>query len=360
MFLTQLEIRRVRNLSSVKIFPISGLNLIYGLNASGKTSLLEAIHILSQGRSFRTPKISNLIQHNKGNLQVVGHIKKTPESSIEILGIERSAEQSIIRINKNQVQKTSELAAYLPVQVITPEAHQLLEQGPSQRRKFIDWGLFHVEHNFLDVWQQYHRILKQRNAAIRNKSPVKEIQLWDGPLIENGEKLTQFRNQYVDELRLMILESVNALLGLDINVDYFTGWSDKYSGIEQSLIENMYSDLKHGFTRSGPHRADLKITSNNTPVKEVFSRGQQKLLVCALRLAQIEHLKLKTGNNCVVMVDDLAAELDKTKRKILLDKLQRINAQTFVTVTEASLIDTSAWDKKKLFHVEHGNVYEVV
>lgn len=360
MFLTQLEIRRVRNLTSVKIEPVPGLNLVYGSNASGKTSLLEAINVLSLGRSFRTQKIANLIQYETENLQVVGTVKKDIHSQTEILGIERSPSRCTIRVNKISVKKTSELASHLPVQVITPEAHHLLEQGPSQRRKFLDWGLFHVKHDFLSAWQQYHRILKQRNAAIRKHSPVKEIQLWDNTLIESGVKLTESRKEYLRQLSPLIKSSVNNLLGIDISLGYFPGWGSKYTSMEHAIYENLNSDIKQGFTHCGPHRADLHITSKNIPVKDIFSRGQQKLLVCALRLGQIEHLKQHSGQTCIVMVDDLAAELDVEKRKVLMDRLQSINAQTFVTVTEASLIDSASWEIKKLFHVEHGEVNEVV
>jgi DNA replication and repair protein RecF len=360
MFLTQLNIRRVRNLSSVTIEPDPCLNLIYGDNASGKTSLLEAIHVLSLGKSFRTPKILNIIQNQTANLQVVGHVKKSSEKSSDILGIERSIGKSVIRINRVAVQKTSELATYLPVQVITPEAHQLLEQGPSQRRKFLDWGLFHVEHDFLSHWQQYHRILKQRNAAIRRKSPIKEVTVWDSSLTKSGITLSKLRVSYLEQLIPFIQTAVNDLLKLDLNTKYSPGWSSKYEGFEQAIRESINTDLKQGYTHSGPHRSDLIITTKNIAVKDVLSRGQQKLLVCALRLAQIEHLKSHTGHNCVVMIDDLASELDETKRTVLLDHLQRVGAQTFVTVTEPGLVKTDSWETKKLFHVEHGNVNEVL
>lgn len=360
MFLTQLNIRRVRNLSSVQIEPDPCLNLVYGENASGKTSLLEAIHVLSQGKSFRTPKILNVIQNSTANLQVVGHVKKSIDKNSDILGIERSIGKSIIRINKLAVSKTSELASYLPVQVITPEAHQLLEQGPSQRRKFIDWGLFHVEHDFLSHWQKYHKILKQRNAAIRKKSVLKEIRIWDNSLIETGLILSKLRITYLEQLIPLIQIVVKELLNLDLNMHYYPGWGSKYDGMKQAITETINTDLKQGYTQSGPHRAELHITSDNIAAKDVLSRGQQKLLVCALRLAQIEHLKLKTGHNCIVMIDDLAAELDESKRTVLLDHLQRVGAQTFVTVTEPELVKTDSWKTKKLFHVEHGNIHEVL
>jgi DNA replication and repair protein RecF len=359
MQLSQVEIQRVRNLKQVTLLPAEGLNLIYGSNASGKTSLLEAIYLLSHGRSFRTSNIRAVIQHQTENLQVFGKVKQEKSASFINLGIERGPIHTQIRINQNTVNQTSRLAAYLPVQVINPEAHRLLEQGPSQRRKFLDWGLFHVEPSFNETWQQYNRILKQRNAALRNQQSAKHVVLWDRTLIKAAEKLTNMRQQYVSELIPYIQNYTNRLIQTAPAVQYRQGWSHDVS-LTEALQRSLDQDSQQGFTRNGPHRADLRITIEGVPVQEHFSRGQQKLLVCAMRLAQISHLKNRLDQYSVVLVDDLAAELDIIHRKRLLELLVETGAQLFITVTEAELIDTEAWLSRKMFHVEHGQVVEVV
>ena len=343
MQLSQVEIQRVRNLETVTLLPVEGLNLIYGSNASGKTSLLEAIYLLSHGRSFRTPNIRAVIQHQTENLQVFGKVKHEKSASYINLGIERGPTHTQIRINQNTVHQTSRLAAYLPVQVINPEAHRLLENGPSQRRRFLDWGLFHVEPSFNETWQHYNRILKQRNAALRKKQSEKNVVLWDRSLIEAAEKLTNMRQQYVSELIPYLHNYANRLIQTSPAVQYRQGWPQDMS-LTEALQRSFDQDSQQGYTRNGPHRADLRLMVNGMPVQEHFSRGQQKLLVCAMRLAQISHLKNRLNHYSVVLVDDLAAELDIIHRKRLLELL----------------VDTEAWLSHKLFHVEHGQIVEVI
>lgn len=359
MQLAQVEIQRVRNLNTVTLQPAQGLNLIYGSNASGKTSLLEAIYLLSHGRSFRTTNIRSVIQYDCNNLQVFGKVKQQNSSSPINLGIERGATHTHIRINQTTVNQTSRLASYLPVQVINPEAHHLLEQGPSQRRKFLDWGLFHVEPTFHETWQHFNRILKQRNAALRAKQSAKNVQLWDEPFYEYAEKLTKLRQTYTSELVPYIEKFTKRLIDIVPQIQYQKGWSRDIS-LKEALRRSLEQDTQQGFTRHGPHRADLRITVDGIPVQEQFSRGQQKLLVCALRLAQISHLKDRLDQFSIVLVDDLAAELDETHRKRLLEILVLSGAQLFITVTEAELIDTGAWASRKMFHVERGQVAEVI
>lgn len=359
MQLQQVEIQRFRNLNYIKIHPVPGLNLIYGANASGKTSLLEAIYLLSHGRSFRTANIRSVIQQDSEALQVVGQIKQEKTSTLVNLGIERGHSHTYIRINQNTVNQSSRLAAYLPVQIINPEAHRLLELGPSQRRKYLDWGLFHVEPAFHQIWQHYTRILKQRNAALRQRATAKDITIWDQQLLEVANKLTQLRLEYVSQLLPHIQRYTTQLLDLAPQVEYRQGWAQDMD-MEMALNKTLEQDRQQGYSRVGPHRADLRLMHENIPVRDKFSRGQQKLLVCALRLAQISHLKQQNEQTSVVLVDDLAAELDLDHRNRLLELLSETGAQMFVTVTEAELINTNAWESQKMFHVEHGQVLEMI
>jgi DNA replication and repair protein RecF len=359
MQLSQVDIQRVRNLKTVTLLPAEGLNLIFGSNASGKTSLLEAIYLLSHGRSFRTTNIRSVIQHHADNLQVFGKVKQEKSPSLINLGIERGMTYTQIRINQTTVNQASRLATYLPVQIINPEAHRLLEQGPNQRRKYLDWGLFHVEPIFHETWQTYNRILKQRNAALRARQPVKNVTLWDQPLTEAAESLTSMRQEYLADLEPYINNFSKRLIQTVPEIQYRQGWPQDI-GLSEALQRSFEQDFQQGNTRNGPHRADLRIMLNGIPVQDQFSRGQQKLLVCAMRLAQINHLKDRIDHYSVVLVDDLAAELDLIHRKRLLDLLVETRAQLFITVTDAALIDTEAWVSRKMFHVEHGQIVEVV
>lgn len=360
MSLTHLEVFQVRNLREVHIQPSAQINLIFGENASGKTSLLEAIHLLSLGRSFRTPHIQHVIQHSQDLLRVTGRIQSTafPQAMIPV-GIERGRDHTQIRINGQNVSRISDLAAVLPVQVINPDVHKLLEQGPKYRRQFIDWGVFHVEQHFLQAWQNYHRILKQRNVALRKEHKPDNIRYWDKLLVDEGVQISRLREKYLEQLIPHLEEYCSRLLQLVPTLHYQSGWSQEFSFAE-ALQRSFERDRQSGFTQVGPHRADLVIKHQNQPAQARFSRGQQKMLVSAMRLAQIAHLKQSGGQVPVLLVDDLPAELDTAHRAELLGLLMASGAQLFVTTTEAELLDTRPWSEVKMFHVEHGQIKEVV
>ena len=359
MSLTYLEISYLRNLVSVNIAPSPELNLITGDNAAGKTSILESIYFLSVARSFRSLHVKNIIQEGQDFLRVFARQKLVDKSSENTIGIEKGFKYTKFRINGENVHQLSQLATYLPVQLIHPEGHNLLELGPKQRRKFIDWGLFHVEPDFLSHWQQFTRILKQRNAAIRSRQPKNTICLWDKGLIEFGNKITDSRIKYLAELTPYISKYCLLLFNAEIILKYRQGWAQELT-FSDSLIKQLDIDLSQGYTHSGPQRAELEFYSNDRPVQHYFSRGQQKLLVSALRLAQIEHLKQKCNKHTVLLLDDLAAELDSEHRNSLISAALKTGAQLFVTLTEQNLLSISENIRKKVFHVEHGNVTEVV
>ncbi|MCW9025058.1 MAG: DNA replication/repair protein RecF [Gammaproteobacteria bacterium] len=360
MSLSHLEISRFRNLTELQIQPSPRINIFTGDNAAGKTSVLEAIYFLSVSRSFRSHQAKDVIQQGEENLQIVGRLTdKAEKNKTTILGLERGHQHTRLRINAESVNQTSEMAAFLPVQLIHPEGHHLLEQGPKQRRKFLDWGVFHVEHTFLSFWNQFSRILKQRNAAIRTKSEKSAIQLWDKGLIEYGLKITGLRNEYLNNLKPYVDKYCSLLISEQVELKFRPGWNQDLN-LEEVIHAQIDNDIKLGYTRSGPQRAEIEFINNKRPVQNYFSRGQQKMLVCALRLAQIEYLKDQAGKETVLLLDDLAAELDSTHRQSLLDAAMISGAQLFITMTEANLLKLPESLENKMFHVEHGFVSEVL
>lgn len=359
MYLSELDIFQVRNLNDIKLKPSKRCNYIFGSNASGKTSVLEAIYLLSVARSFRTTHIKHVISHDHPSLRVFARIARTDADENIPVGLERSTKKTRIRINGTSVNQVSELSALLPVQIINPDVHKLLEQGPKYRRQFIDWGVFHVEHAFLQSWQQYYRVLKQRNAALRQKQNKNAISLWNQQLIQNAKQITVSRENYLNGLLPIFNQYVESLMGLSVSLHYLRGWNTELS-FTQTLDSSYEKDLFRGFTSFGPHRADLEISFNQTLVQNSFSRGQQKLLVCAMRLAQITHLKQTTGQQSILLVDDLAAELDIEHRQNLIALLIDTQAQLFVTATEKNSFTLPSDIESKMFHVEHGKLKEVV
>lgn len=348
-----LEIQHLRNIDAARLSFSPSMNLITGLNASGKTSLLEAISILLQGKSFRTPRIDQLIMHDKTSMLIIG--RYTQGRHAYQIGLQRGNKNTTVKINGQVVTKMSELVAKLPLFILTPETHELLASGPKIRRQFLDWGVFHVEHHYLDNWQRFHRILRQRNSSLRQKMTKKMVQAWDQPLAEYAYVLHLSRSNYLEKLKQQFSHVCSALLDLDVSIQYRPGWDEKTGLLEQ--IKTQYEqDSERGFTQLGPQRADLRFIVDGYHAQNVLSRGQQKLLICALTLAQLSVLQLDTA----ILVDDLPAELDPVRRRVLLQSLQNTGAQVFVTATEPGLLDIQSWPDKKLFHVEHGVLLEVL
>lgn len=359
MEITYIEIRNVRNLDNEKLAPSPQLNIFFGNNASGKTSVLESIYLLSVARSFRTTHVKEVIQYNKESLQVFAKISNSLGDRTVPVGIERTSSKYKIKINNQNISNLADLSSLLPVQIINPDVHKLLEQGPKIRRQFLDWGVFHVEHVFLNTWKQYYRVLKQRNAALRAKQIKDSVILWDNQLISLAKTITLSREKYLQGILPFLKEYIFELLDLEVVFSYSRGWK-KDSNLTDVLSEGFIIDSQRGYTRNGPHRADLLITYNNVPVEHCFSRGQQKLLVCAMRLAQISYLKQHSNIVSIVLIDDLAAELDIEHRNKLLNLLFLTDAQLFITATEKNAFQLPQDKDIKMFHVEHGNVKEVV
>jgi DNA replication and repair protein RecF len=354
MALVELNIENLRNIATAEIELSSGLNVIFGPNASGKTSLLEAVSLVCQGRSFRTPRIDQLIRHGEQGLMVVARLKVNQEN--QLIGLSREAKKTQVKINGERINRTTELVGRVPVFILTPESHELLDSGPKMRRQYLDWGVFHVEHRYLAIWQQFHRVLRQRNGSLRRKLSSEEITAWDRPLVEYAEQLHRLRKTYLEALTPILSAYGEKLIGVKPEFSYHAGWDTSAAPLAKQLQESLDKDRERGFTQLGPHRADIKIKVDGKPVLTVFSRGQQKLLICAMTLAQLKHL----GQDCLVLVDDLPAELDPHKRGLLLEALQESGAQVLVTATEPNLIDARNWQVHKMFHVEHGSFREVV
>ena len=359
MHLTHLEIHQVRNIQDVKIKPDIRCNYIFGDNASGKTSLLEAIYLLSIARSFRTTHIKHVISHDKQVLRVFARVNKENKLDSTPVGIERSFNKTRIRINGIDVKQISELTSLLPVQIINPDVHKLLEQGPKYRRQFIDWGVFHVEHDYLANWRAFHRVLQQRNAALRQHQSGKQISAWDKALVEEAMVITRCRQNYLAGLLPILQDYSQQLIQQQPVLSYQQGWPTEES-LHQLLVDSLPRDRERGHTQYGPHRAELVFKFNGVPAQEILSRGQTKLFISAMQLAQVSHLAREQGVQCVVMIDDLAAELDRSRRAALIDLLLSTQAQVFITVTEPSLLDIAPGQGHKMFHVEQGRVQEVV
>lgn len=361
MPISSLRISNFRNITNATITPcVKGLNIFHGNNGSGKTSLLESIYYLGLGRSFRTSAHQKLIQQTTDKLSLFGQLITQGERQIAI-GIEREMQgPPRLRIAEQDVASIAELANFLPLHIINSQSHQLFESGPALRRKYLDWGLFYESKSFLNIWRQYERALKQRNAVLRDKRPKAELKVWTTELTQYGLALDALRRDYLSAIVPIIQETTDALVQIsNLNFHYTPGW-DENSDLETILEDHYQEEYRLGFTQYGPHRADLDMTIDGIPMKHFLSRGQQKLLVCAMIIAQGKRLTTDAKKELIYLVDDLPSELDVYGREKLISLLSTQQTQVFITAIEAKEIFDYVGHRSGLvmdvFHVKQGQV----
>jgi len=360
MWLQRLDIRNVRNLLDVKLNPSSRLNIIEGLNGSGKTSLLESIYLLSCGKSFRTHRFANLLTQGCDWMGVYAKLSEKHNRIISI-GLEHRNGKNLIKADGNRLQKASELANYLPIVVIHQESHRVFTQSPKYRRAFVDWGVFHVEQKFLASWQYFSRTLKQRNTVLSQRKSTVSVDHWDLALHKSALLIDSFRQEYLNQLIPLFNYYAAALVSVDdeITIEYKRGWSDKEDYLSV-LKASIGRDRSLGYTQKGPHRADITFKLCGVPLHEYISRGQQKLLVCSLYIAQASLFTKLTGLTPLFVIDDITAELDNPHIDRLMALLNGLESQIFVTTPDKLSVDSSLFPDVKMFHVEHGKIAEVV
>lgn len=362
MTIHTLRVTDFRNIQAATLSPIAqGLNIICGQNGSGKTSLLEAIHVLGLGRSFRSSQSMRLIRTETEKFSLYSQIVSDFERMIPV-GVERDLQgDSQFRVNERSDASIVEMATYLPIRLINSQSHLLFESGPLYRRKFLDWGLFYHFTSFMPCWRQYERTLRQRNSLLKQRRPKSEINPWTDALIKYGLELDALRRQYINKIKLLFEETAVELLDFsNISMRYEAGWNETIDFA--TALDTFFADeIRFGHTQYGPHRADLDICINGVPAKHILSRGQQKLLICAMIIAQGRLLAEQANKRLVYLIDDLPSELDLQSRTKLIALLSKQNAQIFITAIEKEAICDLTRETNlnmKVFHVEHGNVVE--
>ncbi|WP_291371243.1 DNA replication/repair protein RecF, partial [Acinetobacter sp. UBA5934] len=305
MHITRLNIERVRNLKAVALQELQPFNVFYGQNGSGKTSILEAIHLLATGRSFRTHIPKNYIQNETGDAIVFA------QSATEKIGMQKllSGEQ-LIKVNGDHIATQGQLAKILPLQHIDPQSTDIIDYGAKPRRQLLDWLMFHVEPDFYHAWQYYARALKQRNSLLKSQRnlSLNDLEPWNKMLAEYGEMLNSQRSAIVEQWKVYFEQDLQQLLpNLAVELEYSPGFHTE-QGLLHDLTVHHQKDVDRRYTEYGPHRADLRLKTAMGDADVVLSRGQKKLLMMALKLSQIAMLHA-CNKETVVLLDDLTAEL---------------------------------------------------
>ena len=359
MSLSRISVTGVRNLRPVTIIPSPRVNILHGDNGSGKTSFLEAIYLLGMARSFRSIRLNPVIGYEQSSCTVFGQVELDEERT-SALGISRDRSGEVrIRIDGQTVRSAAELADTLPLQLINPDSFRLLEGAPKLRRQFLDWGVFHVERRFLQAWQRLQQALRQRNSWLRHGTLDAASQAaWSRELSAASDEIDRYRRDYIQALKPVFERTLSALLNLDgFQLSYYRGW-DKERTLSEVLAGSIDRDRAMGYTQAGPQRADLRLRMAGHNASEILSRGQQKLVVCALRIAQGHLVSEAKRGQCIYLVDDLPSELDEQHRLSLCRLLEQLNCQVFITCVDSNLLRKGWRDHTpvSLFHVEQGSI----
>lgn len=351
MALDLFRAQNFRCLESVEFTADPEYNLIYGANASGKTSLLEALAYLGRGKSFRGAATPNLVRHGEQEFVLFGKVSRGDKTTS--VGVRNSKDGLEVRVD-GEAGGGAELAEALPLQIIDPDVHNLVSGGPEERRRFLDWIAFHVEHDFLAIWRRFRRALKQRNAALR--AGGRGLDAWNAEFVELGLLVDAARQSVLEVCVESLEEQGEALLGHAVGFEYRPGWSGEKE-LHDALAESAERDLQLGSTQVGPHRADIRLLYEDRQARRLVSRGQQKLLASSMILAATEIVQTHLERPMLLLLDDPAAELDVDSLARLLTQVYGLGCQVVATALEKDALIFP--NDPRTFHVEHGNLKAV-
>jgi DNA replication and repair protein RecF len=356
LFINKLKIHDFRIIKNKEFVFTNRVNIFYGNNGTGKTSILEAIYFISSGKSFRKSNFKNLINFDSESLTVY----------IECLNTNKlNQEKQTIAINKNKsglwkakhnnskINSQSTITNILPVIAIDPEVYRLVDFGPLYRRNFLDWLVFHVKHNYLLLWKKVYKCVKQLNSLYKNKASIPEVSLWENTFLQYSNELNSIREDFFLKIKPIIYK-LNSFMQPEINdlaISFKKGWSDDLT-LEQQLNEDRDKNFKYGQLQHGPHKMDIKILTGKHQASQTLSRGQKKVLSMCFYMAVIDLLITTTDKTPILCLDDFDAEIDKHKLVKAANFFKDKKTQIFITSVHKKKI-SKVFPDSKLFHVEH-------
>ena len=360
MKILRLDIDGLRCIRQARIAAGEGVHLLVGPNGAGKTTVLEAIHLLGYGRSFRSGQRDAVIQ--RGAEQSLVFAELASAVARHRVGLRRAASDWSGRVDETDVAGLVDLFRICPVVCFEPGSHALISGPAELRRAYLDWSVFHVEPDFLPAWRRHQRALKQRNAGLRSGWSEPLLIPWEQELAETGLRIAGIRGRVLDELRGPVGTLASAFLPElgQVELNLTTGYGDRDSSSVASILSAYAAsrdlDRERGHTRFGVHRADWSLGFAAAPRREHLSRGQDKLAALVMELGQVEHFRQRTGDWPVLLLDDLASELDRDHQERVLDWIFAAGLQAWITGTEVPERLRARREPWRLFHVEQGRV----
>ncbi|MEW8535552.1 MAG: DNA replication/repair protein RecF [Candidatus Thiodiazotropha endolucinida] len=354
MHIETIKIENLRNIANAELSPHKKINIIVGCNGAGKTTLLESIYLLARARTFRQQKTGRLIREGEEQLSLFTSFQ-TATNNRHHIGLRKTVSGTVIRKDGKNLKKRSDLAKSIPLSIITPNIQRIIEDDPNNRRRLLNWGMFHVEHEYAYLANRYKKTLIQRNNALRGSR--EQIKVWDRQLIQLGNEIDRRMSRYTKIWN----DTLNALIDVTglikpISLEVKQGWKEELSFAE-AIDRNSKIDKERGFTSCGPHRSDLKILQDGKPIKNIFSRGEAKIAAVIMLLSQTKILEDRTGESPVLLVDDLHSELDNERYAHLLKLIEEMKVQSFATTLDSDRSkNLLSADACQWFHVEHGDI----
>ena len=357
MHISKLSIDHLRNISHADIALSPALNLIYGDNGAGKSSILEGIYLLARARSFRNTQTKSLVQTGAKAVSLFTEVVHG-NGAVNKIGLRKQGSLTDIKVNGRQINRLSELVTTLNVSLVTPQTHRIIEEGPEYRRRLLNWGVFHVEHNFRQTVSNYNRILAQRNAALKAKHS--NVEIWDEQLSSYADEINVHHQRYIESWVKHIESLSRGIHYLDaLRLSYQRGWDRDYS-LKDQLKTKLSLDRGRGFTSVGPHRSDIQIKIGDRAAREVLSRGQQKMLMIIFLLAQTRLMSQVVGESAVFLIDDFHSELDRHAQARVIEMITEQKCQAVIsTIDSNALTGEEREPGASMFHVEHGAVQKI-
>jgi DNA replication and repair protein RecF len=356
--LVRLRLENLRAFQNLDLELGDSWNVFVGPNGAGKTTVLEAAYLLSHARSFRAAPREALVRHGSSGFSIFGRLVRSGAKTG--LGLARSSGELEARVGGARV-PVSDLLREIAVVCFEPGSHELISGAADVRRRFLDWGVFHVEHDFLLLWRSYQRALRQRNALLRSGAVGVLLDPWDRELARNGAPIMSMRERYGARLGPLVARMLGDLVA-ELGPAHFqlsSGWQSEDDALEK-LEAARSDDLRRGFTTQGPHRADWSIAFERAPRREHLSRGQEKLCALGCVLAQAALFAERRGEWPVVCIDDLASELDVAHQEMLVGAIAGSSAQILVTGTHESVALEQLRERPARFHVEPDGVVQML
>lgn len=364
MYLTEIELEHFRNYDRQKVCFHDKVNIITGNNAQGKTNLLESLYIMSLGKSFRTGRDTEMIAFGEDFFRAKSKSIKDGEELVIEIGVSKDGKS--VKIDGVKARRTADLLEHVYMVIFSPEDLKIVKEDPEKRRKFVDRELCQLRPVYFENLSRYKKLLLNRNVLLRRNEGRSDLCcVYDDGIADYGARVIKERKKFVDklaeisgELHRKITDGKEKLsVSYECGLDFTKEYEILRNEFSEKLKRNLKRDILRGGTSIGPHRDDLKLTVDGVDIRHYGSQGQQRTAALSLKLAELELIKEETGEDAILLLDDVLSELDVQRQTFLLSRLQ--NVQIFITAAELSEALLSNLPDHYLFLVENGGIKRV-